>query len=113
MSKMSNLFRSVILRLSRLIWLRRLRCITRLTERQLSSLWKLESLLSQWRQAVLEERQKEASRLQLEMKKIRMPLQLPLGELTTTALEDLQMSSSRLTSMLEDKSSSRGFKGKP
>lgn len=94
---------SVILRLSRWIWLRRLRSTMRLTQRQLSSQWKQENLLSQWRKAVLENREAESLRLQKELEKVWRPLPLPMTKLATTALEDLQMSSSLLISMLEDK----------
>ena len=103
MNSLRTKLASAILRLNRWIWLRRLRCTMRLTQRQLSSQWKQENLMSQWSQAILENKEEKALRLQKEMMAIKTPLPLPQTELATTALEDLQMSSSLLISMLEDR----------
>lgn len=103
MSKLKTMLASVILRLNRWIWLRRLRSTMRLTQRQLWSQWKQENLMSQWSQAILENKEEKALKLQKELMAVRKPLPLPQTELATSALEDLQMSSNLLISMLEDR----------
>lgn len=103
MSKLKTMLASVILRLNRWIWLRRLRSTMRLTQRQLSSQWKLENLRNQQGAAILKDEPRKVAQLQRELMAVRKPLPLPETELATSALEDLQMSSSLLISMLEDR----------
>lgn len=80
-------------RLRRSIWRRRSACLTRLTERQLRNLWKLESLTID-----SPEKQDQANLLMAEM-----PWDLPVlmeNRMAAEMMEDLQMASRQLTSML-------------
>ena len=90
-------FRILIQRLNRLIWLRRLRCITRLTERQLKRLWLTNQLLSQ----LLTAEDLEADSLIRRICKVKVPLPLTNSVEVEQTLADLQMSSSRLTTILQ------------
>ena len=91
-------------RLARWIWLRRFRCLTRLTERQLKNLWQQEKMLVN-----LEESKYPTTGLikRLETTKAESPLLLSLeaDRTSMTALEDLQLASMQLTSILENRSS--------
>lgn len=103
-TRLGNRFRILILRLNRLIWLRRLRCITRLTERQLRSLWQTNQLMSQlWKQ----EQEQEQKQILRQLEKARPVLPLNTGQQEEQVLMDLQMSSSQLITILQESRSSR------
>ncbi len=88
------LFRMVIQRLNRLIWLRRSVRLTRLTEKQLKSLWKQDQLSAESEMATMT----QVHLMILEAAKA--PLNLSANKETEQMMEDLQTASMQLTSML-------------
>lgn len=95
--RLGTRFRILIQRLNRLIWLRRLRCITRLTERQLKSLWLTNQMLDKMLKS---QEEKEQNQLASQLLKMNPPLPLGTGQLEEQTLMDLQMSSSQLITIL-------------
>lgn len=86
------LWRKVIQRLNRLIWLRRSRSLTKLTERQLKQMWKSESLIAELPTM-------QTANL-LRQERAKAPLYLLESKLELQTMEDLQTASRQLTSML-------------
>ena len=87
-------------RLNRWIWLRRSRCLTRLSESVLKNLWLQQSLFNSPSQNLslqemldLDKRQKLSA----------LECSLPLTPEAVETMEDLQLASMQLTSMLENK----------
>ena len=101
------LFRRLMQRLNRLIWLRRSRCLTRLTERQLKNLWQIqkEKKFLELEQTGLQ-LDWELEKLELMEMKASRPLDLPTNQETEQLMMDLQAASRQLTSMLRSSSSS-------
>lgn len=95
------LYRRVMQRLNRLIWRKRLECLTRLTERQLKAIWQLENLgpMSEW--LLTPEWESKTKKL------MRLQASLLVAQQTNQELEqvmmDLQTASRQLTSMLTSK----------
>lgn len=92
---------SLMQRLRRSIWLRRSRRLTRLTERQLKSLWKMKNL-----SMMLGSMQAEEAMKEMALEELRAPLPMNMEpDQMEQMLADLQTSSRQLTSMLSSRTS--------
>ena len=89
--------------LRRLIWLRRSRCLIRLTEKQLKAMWEAEEI---WKTTdPLNKMYLMDPISPLMMAKMEAPLNLTPTEENLVMMEDLQIASRQLTSMLTSKTS--------